>query len=395
MTSMLLTDRRGTEPLSLLGAVTRSDPLLLGVSGSRLFDQRPHDRLIRLDPVGDELPLFAVPLLELHGAASLVIHAGNFDRLEQAERAELFQSLFVDVQVLQPPANLLSRQRLLPELGLRGADRLRVQDPVDDSPVVIHLAEAAHVFEIPLVPSGVNVLLDILENGEVRPGRMEGGGNEALGGLAGGFDILFGPAPPDSDDVIARVADLRRGLERDRIHDPPAAQNDPVRLGLSDLEPLRFLLVAGMRNLDVRDSEAVLLGLQVQDRDRLLSVGGAVVEVDDLLPLELVHSSRLHPEELDLGRALAPVVGHEREDVRKDSAVRCVRTPVADRDDRDLVGGRALDAGVSDAGRKEVEHRRARRTLLLQALVALDSPVVLVFGLALLPGQLDAVDTSV
>ena len=50
---------------------------------------------------------------------------------------------------------------------------------------------------------------------------------------------------------------------------------------------------------------------------------------------------------------------------------------------------------VGDAGREGVEHRGAGRALVLQALVALDAALDLVLGLALLPGQLDAVDAAV
>src|SRR6266566_3431033 len=162
---MLLTERRGrasspgepggpegppTRGLSLLGAVTRSDSLLLRVRGRRLLDHRPHDRLIGLDPVSNEVPFLPVPLLELDRAAPLMVHAGDLDRLQEAEGPEFLQALFVDVQILQAPAHLLARQRLLAELRLSRADGLRVQDAVDDAAVVIHLAEAVHVFEAAL-----------------------------------------------------------------------------------------------------------------------------------------------------------------------------------------------------------------------------------------------------
>src|SRR6266542_1083117 len=151
---MLLTERSGRPPASeepggpegppprprsLLGAVTRGDSLLLRVRGRRLLDHRPHDRLVRLDPLGDDVPFLAIPLLELDRAAPFVVRAGELDRLQQADGAELLQSLVVDVQVLQTPPHLLARQRLLAELGLRGANGLRIQDAVDDAAVVIRL----------------------------------------------------------------------------------------------------------------------------------------------------------------------------------------------------------------------------------------------------------------
>src|SRR5713226_10039637 len=128
---MLFTERRGrastsgepggperppTRWLSLLGAVTRGNPLLLRVRGRRLLDHRPHDRLIGLDPVGDEVPFLPVPLLELDRAPPFVVHAGDLDRLQEADGAQLLQALIVEVQVLQAPTHLLARQRLLAEL---------------------------------------------------------------------------------------------------------------------------------------------------------------------------------------------------------------------------------------------------------------------------------------
>src|SRR5262249_30537823 len=139
MTSMLLTERRGlTAPASsLLAAVTRSDSLLLRVGGRGLLDQRADHGLVRWDPVGDQLPLLPVPLLELHRAAPLVVHAGGLERLEEVVRAQVPDPFLVEVQILQSPADFLPGQRPLSELGLRGADRLGVQDPVDDAAVVV------------------------------------------------------------------------------------------------------------------------------------------------------------------------------------------------------------------------------------------------------------------
>src|SRR5437667_7915164 len=124
MTSLLLTERRGPfgppGSLLLLGAVTRRDSLLLRIRRRRFFDHRADDRLVRLDPVGDQLPLLAVPLLELDRSAAFMVHAGNLDRLQEVEGAELLQAFLVQVQVLQAPSDLLARQRLLAELRLRG-----------------------------------------------------------------------------------------------------------------------------------------------------------------------------------------------------------------------------------------------------------------------------------
>src|SRR5262249_53466853 len=155
MTSMFLTERRGRSaagtapdapslkavggpsgppPLLFFGAVTQRDSLFLGVRGCRLLDHRTHHRLIGLDPIGDQVPFLSVPLLEFDRAASFVVHAGELEGLKKAEGAQLLHPFLVDIEVLQSPSHLLSGQRLLAELRLRGADRLTVQDSVDDSP---------------------------------------------------------------------------------------------------------------------------------------------------------------------------------------------------------------------------------------------------------------------
>jgi hypothetical protein len=68
---------------------------------------------------------------------------------------------------------------------------------------------------------------------------------------------------------------------------------------------------------------------------------------------------------------------------------------IADRDDGNPVGRALLDQRVGDAGGERMDQRGAGGTFVLRALVALDAAVVAVFGLALLPGELDAVDAAV
>src|SRR5687768_2698241 len=57
-------------PRDFLAAIARRDVLLLRVRRRRLLDHRAHQLLVGLDPVGDHLPLLAVPLLELHRTAA-------------------------------------------------------------------------------------------------------------------------------------------------------------------------------------------------------------------------------------------------------------------------------------------------------------------------------------
>ena len=120
-----------------------------------------------------------------------------------------------------------------------------------------------------------------------------------------------------------------------------------------------------------------------------------MVEVGDLLALQVLHAAFLHAHELDLRRVLAPVVGHQREHVGEDLAVRGIGAPVTHRDDRNLVDGGPLDEAVGDAGAQRVDHAAAGRALALQALVAFDAAVGVVPELALLPRDRHAVDAAV
>src|SRR4030095_5739155 len=111
-------------------AVARRDVLFLGIRGRRLLDHGAHQIAIRSDPVGDDDPLGAVPLLEFDRAAAFMVQARHLERLHEACRAELLETRFGDGEVLEAPADLLAGQRLLAVLLLRLADRLDGQDAV-------------------------------------------------------------------------------------------------------------------------------------------------------------------------------------------------------------------------------------------------------------------------
>ncbi len=193
--------------------------------------------------------------------------------------------------------------------------------------------------------------------------------------------------------MVDRIADLDRCLQRHWIHHAPAAQHDEVRLGAADRQPLRLLLVAGMRHLDLLDGEAVFLRQELIDRDRLLAIGRAVIEDDDLLTLQLVDAAFLGGDVVHDARRLAVGVEQQREDIREDPSVGGVGAAVVDRDQRYLVGGDAIDHGVGDADRKRIPGGRTRMALL--PLVAFDAALDLILRLAFVPGQLDAVDAAI
>src|SRR6516165_956579 len=141
-----------------LSAIARSDALLLGVGERRLLVYFGEHVAVRLDPVGNELPVLAVPLLDADTAVAFVVRAGELDRHHQPIGAQLGNALPRDVEVLVAPLHLLAFERLLAELALRGTDRLEIEDRIDDAAVVEHLAD--------LIPCGVAAILviDVFED---------------------------------------------------------------------------------------------------------------------------------------------------------------------------------------------------------------------------------------
>src|SRR6266550_2412578 len=155
--------------LTFLAAVARSNVLFLGVRRSRLLDHRPHQLAIRLDPVGDHLPLVAVPLLELDRTTTFMVGAGHLQRLHESGGAQLLETGVADLQVLDAPAHLFARQRLLAILFLRLADRLDGDDAMNHAAVVVDGPDTRLIFHFPLA-LGVDVLLDVLHHREVGAG---------------------------------------------------------------------------------------------------------------------------------------------------------------------------------------------------------------------------------
>src|SRR2546422_4612726 len=106
MTSMLLTARSGRgvasatgAPSLLLRAVAHRIAELLRFLDGRRLDLRPDDVAHRRDPVGDDVPLLAVPLLDQHGSAALVVLAGDLDRMREVLHADLLEPLLGQVEV--------------------------------------------------------------------------------------------------------------------------------------------------------------------------------------------------------------------------------------------------------------------------------------------------------
>src|SRR5678816_4241 len=130
----LLTPRR--QPSAYFRAIARHDVFLFGVLLGRLFDHRPQQFIVALDPVGHIDPLRAVPLVDARHARAFMIVARELQRLHEATEPELAQPRLIEVQVLDTPAHLLARERLLAVLRLGGANRLDRHHRVDHATVI-------------------------------------------------------------------------------------------------------------------------------------------------------------------------------------------------------------------------------------------------------------------
>src|SRR5581483_11441616 len=109
---------------ALLGAVAHLVAELLPLLAGGRLELRADDVAHRLDPVGDQAPPVPVPLLDDRHAVRIVVVAGDLERPHHALHPELLEPLVGEIQVLEAPADLLGRQRLVAVLRHRGADRL-------------------------------------------------------------------------------------------------------------------------------------------------------------------------------------------------------------------------------------------------------------------------------
>src|SRR5215813_14792028 len=99
-------------PLLLLAAVALRVAELLSLLDSGRLDLRAHDVLHRLHPVGNDVPLLAVPLLHENRAGALVVLARHVDRVRELRHPQLLEPFFREVEVFEAPANLLRVRHL-------------------------------------------------------------------------------------------------------------------------------------------------------------------------------------------------------------------------------------------------------------------------------------------
>ena len=212
----------------------------------------------------------------------------------------------------------------------------------------------------------------------------------AVRAVACGQHVIFRPRPPDADEVIHREADVRGLLDRHGVHHAPAPEQDIVRLVAADLEPLAFLFLAGRIDGDLGQFKAVLLGQFLKRADRLLPVGGVVVEQRDLLAVQV--AAILVQQVLDRHAGAVPVVRRVVEDVAEHLAVRGRGAAIARRVKRDAVRGHFRDQLIGDAGGQRVVDQRA---FALGRLIAFDALFGVIGGLAFRGQDLFAADPAI
>src|SRR5262249_54348359 len=100
----------------LLGAVAWRGLLLGPVLGCGVLDDRLDDRIVAGEPVGDHVPLLAVPLVDPAETRALMVGARDLDRSDHALEAELLDAVGGEVEMLDAPAHLLAGHRLVAEL---------------------------------------------------------------------------------------------------------------------------------------------------------------------------------------------------------------------------------------------------------------------------------------
>src|SRR5438128_11174099 len=144
--------------LLLLAAVALAIAELAALFDGGRLDLRAHDVLHGLDPVRDDIPLLAVPLLDQDRAAALVVLARDLDRMREALHPDLVEALLGEIEILEAPANLLAGRRLALGAFHRRTDGLRGEHRVHDAAVV---ERRAHLF---LLARPFALVVDVLHD---------------------------------------------------------------------------------------------------------------------------------------------------------------------------------------------------------------------------------------
>src|SRR5580700_5581768 len=148
-----------------------------------------------------------------------------------------------------------------------------------------------------------------------------------------------------------------------------------------------------MRHLELLHGESIFLCEQLVDRNRLLAVGGSVIEHDQLLAFEVVEAAQFRSDVVDNSGGLTVRIQQERKDVGEHASIGGVGAAVVDRNEWGLVLRDPVNHRIGDADRERVPRSDAR--MILQALVDLYPALDLILRLAFLPRELHAVHAAV
>src|SRR5215813_4331950 len=277
----------------VLRAVAQRDFLLRRVLAGGLLDHLAHRCAVAGHERGDLLEASPIPLLKLDHARALVIAAARLDRREEARCTNLLDARLREIQMLETPAELLRRHHLpLAELRLGDAKCFDKDHAVDHATGVHHVAQPRLVLEITLA-GAIDLGLDVLHDREVRTARGKRRADVALRGVASRHNVLFRTRPPHAEKPVFRISHLSGRLESYRTHHAISPHDYIIGLGLTDLQPLRFLCLSRRCDRNLQRFEAELGGHRVEHRDRLLAVRRLMVEERDLLALELLRPAFL------------------------------------------------------------------------------------------------------
>ncbi len=205
------------------------------VFGGRLIDQRNDLVLHGRDPIGDLDPLGAVPLLHIGRVVAVVVVAGDLHRRREVSKPISFHRAAVMLQRFQTAAHFITGDVLL------AGDLLRVADAFGDHRSIHYAAIVEVLADLILRRLAValvdHVLDDVLDRREVRAHGVEVERQIAFAAGTCRTRIVFAARPPDTDEVIHRIAGLGGFLHGRRVHRTPAPHDHVVGLVAANAEP--------------------------------------------------------------------------------------------------------------------------------------------------------------
>src|ERR1700722_15605674 len=382
-------------PTSVAGAtVARRAPHLLGESFGGAQDQRFGEIVGAAEPVGNRIPLLAVPLDQPKFSAAGMIGTAQFSGSKQSIEAKFLEPRFTEVAVLKSPAGLVAADWTVSKCALGCAHAFR-QDHCKQQALIVEYSSA--ILNLACALAGPeDELLKIFVDTEIIPGHAECGADITLGGVPGGNDIRLRGAPPIADQAFNRKFNAGSLFDSCGRHDAPAPDQNVVGLVTPYLQPGRALFHhCGRRDRVPFPLEAISFGHLVQHREWLFAVSRVEIYQSDFLTFKLVKPADFAGNVGHDGCGLLPIISDNRKFVGKQISNSALQASVAWRDDRHLVGESPIVERVADTRAERQYTRQPHRIEVLVALVALDAALVVVLCFTLLNKQLGSVKTAV